>query len=103
MRVVSPDSLLLVTLTHNDDPNVVVLGPFTTINSMDDKVTGEPYPHGRGRPDTVLVYFCTETKTWWSTKGRRIIGWTAQSVAEALVNGHHLELAKANYVVREFS
>lgn len=102
MRVAAPKSLLLLTLIHNDERGVVVLGPFSSISCMDDKLTGEHYPHGSGAPDTTLAHYCQETKSWWSVGGSSLIMWTVQSVDEVLHRGHKTEKAKAGYVVSEF-
>lgn len=102
MRIATPFSLILITLIHQDDDGIVVMGPYISVSCMDDTLTAEQYPEGQGKADVNLAHYCAETKKWWSTGGKPLIMWLVQTVDEISHRGHGTEQAKADYVRREF-
>jgi len=94
-----PWSLLLVTLVPADDDAVTVLGPFSAVSCLAETLLGEPYPHGRGRPDVALARY--DGSAWRAADGRALFGWTVRSLDAARAAGG-VERARADYVCREF-
>ena len=103
MRIATPYSLLTVTLVPADGDDLIALGPFSNVNCMDDRLSGEHYSEtDQNRQDQTLAYYDPETKRWFSADGRGLIVWTVQSVDETVHKGHPAEVRKAEYIRREF-
>lgn len=101
MRAAAPLSLLIVSMLRCDD-QIYVVGPFSSVTTMDVELVGRAYPDEIGR-EVVVARFDPGAGRWFDAAGQPLVIWTVQSVDNARVRGCTEESVKASYVLREFS
>lgn len=103
MRIATPMTLLLISMVRAETDEVIVVGPFSRVDSMEpDSVYGDSYPDNPAIEHAPVVRYDRERKAWMDSGGQPLLLWTVLSVEEAIHRGRMSEQLKAQWVKSEF-